>query len=297
MIETECFKELNVFSTDGTVPPDLDWKGQPSPQPKKGLLQRLFSRQVRVFAQSFLRSRSSGSSEPAPACARWVGTRGKQAKSPPHAALPDTRALGHPRKAAGSQPWPGWHSQRWGSRGAWDGVSWLSVLQSHREGDVAEGTKIASLLPSYMNNTILEEDFALGVGCLGSPEHFWQTLSQAERAVLSRDEENGSVLQLLWARFPACLLCPEQSLPSFQDWQSLGCCLSTAACSWGTRAWLALDPLSATRCRLLRPRGALSCASLFGGLPWPQPALGWDTPPFPRPAGPAGGWAAACSRG
>lgn len=48
MIETECFKELNVFSTDGTVPPDLDWKGQPSPQPKKGLLQRLFSRQVRV---------------------------------------------------------------------------------------------------------------------------------------------------------------------------------------------------------------------------------------------------------
>lgn len=54
MIETECFKELNVFSTDGTVPPDLDWKGQPSPQPKKGLLQRLFSRQVRVFAQQVL---------------------------------------------------------------------------------------------------------------------------------------------------------------------------------------------------------------------------------------------------
>lgn len=47
MIETECFKELNVFSTDGSVPPDLDWKGQPSPQPKKGLLQRFFSRQVR----------------------------------------------------------------------------------------------------------------------------------------------------------------------------------------------------------------------------------------------------------
>uniref|UniRef100_A0A8C3IBV5 G protein-coupled receptor kinase n=1 Tax=Chrysemys picta bellii TaxID=8478 RepID=A0A8C3IBV5_CHRPI len=45
MIESECFKELNVFSLDGAVPPDLDWKGQPSPQPKKGLLQRLFSRQ------------------------------------------------------------------------------------------------------------------------------------------------------------------------------------------------------------------------------------------------------------
>ncbi|MBN3298701.1 GRK6 kinase, partial [Amia calva] len=48
MIETECFKELNVFYTDGTVPPDLDWRGQPSPPPKQGLLQRLFGRQVRI---------------------------------------------------------------------------------------------------------------------------------------------------------------------------------------------------------------------------------------------------------
>ncbi|XP_075772121.1 G protein-coupled receptor kinase 6 isoform X5 [Pelodiscus sinensis] len=46
MIETECFTELNVLGPDGSVPPDLDWKGQPSPQPKKGLLQRLFSRQL-----------------------------------------------------------------------------------------------------------------------------------------------------------------------------------------------------------------------------------------------------------
>ncbi|XP_030069069.1 G protein-coupled receptor kinase 6 isoform X2 [Microcaecilia unicolor] len=45
MIETECFKELNVLTADGSVPPDLDWRGQPPPQPKKGLLQRLFSRQ------------------------------------------------------------------------------------------------------------------------------------------------------------------------------------------------------------------------------------------------------------
>nr|XP_033783525.1 G protein-coupled receptor kinase 6 isoform X2 [Geotrypetes seraphini] len=45
MIETECFKELNVLAADGSVPPDLDWRGQPPPQPKKGLLQRLFSRQ------------------------------------------------------------------------------------------------------------------------------------------------------------------------------------------------------------------------------------------------------------
>ncbi|XP_029546937.1 G protein-coupled receptor kinase 6 [Salmo trutta] len=45
MIESECFQELNVFHTDGTVPPDLDWRGQPSPPPKQGLLQRLFGRQ------------------------------------------------------------------------------------------------------------------------------------------------------------------------------------------------------------------------------------------------------------
>uniref|UniRef100_A0A4W4H651 G protein-coupled receptor kinase n=1 Tax=Electrophorus electricus TaxID=8005 RepID=A0A4W4H651_ELEEL len=46
MIESECFKELNVLNLDGTVPPDLDWRGQPSPPPKQGLLQRLFGRQV-----------------------------------------------------------------------------------------------------------------------------------------------------------------------------------------------------------------------------------------------------------
>ncbi|XP_049447327.1 G protein-coupled receptor kinase 6 [Epinephelus fuscoguttatus] len=45
MIETECFAELNIFHQDGTVPPDLDWRGQPSPPPKQGLLQRLFGRQ------------------------------------------------------------------------------------------------------------------------------------------------------------------------------------------------------------------------------------------------------------
>ncbi|XP_068601079.1 G protein-coupled receptor kinase 6 isoform X2 [Brachionichthys hirsutus] len=45
MIQTECFSELNVFHQDGTVPPDLDWRGQPSPPPKQGLLQRLFGRQ------------------------------------------------------------------------------------------------------------------------------------------------------------------------------------------------------------------------------------------------------------
>uniref|UniRef100_A0A672I6U7 G protein-coupled receptor kinase n=1 Tax=Salarias fasciatus TaxID=181472 RepID=A0A672I6U7_SALFA len=46
MIETECFSELNVFLPDGSVTPDLDWRGQPSPPPKRGLLQWLFVRQV-----------------------------------------------------------------------------------------------------------------------------------------------------------------------------------------------------------------------------------------------------------
>ncbi|XP_061754782.1 G protein-coupled receptor kinase 6 isoform X2 [Nerophis ophidion] len=45
MIETDCFAQLNVFYPDGTIPPDLDWRGQPSPPPKQGLLQRLFGRQ------------------------------------------------------------------------------------------------------------------------------------------------------------------------------------------------------------------------------------------------------------
>lgn len=96
MIETECFKELNVFSTDGTVPPDLDWKGQPSPQPKKGLLQRLFSRQVRGFAQCFFHSKSSGSSEPFPACARQNWQGGGHERAPRSLPLPlngQTRGL------------------------------------------------------------------------------------------------------------------------------------------------------------------------------------------------------------
>ncbi|CAM9370300.1 G protein-coupled receptor kinase 5-like [Lethenteron reissneri] len=45
MIETECFKELNVFGPDGAPTPDLDDNLPPQP-PKKGLLQRLFGRQV-----------------------------------------------------------------------------------------------------------------------------------------------------------------------------------------------------------------------------------------------------------
>lgn len=43
-------------------------------------------------------------------------------------------------------------------------MSWLNMLQSDRQRDVVEGTKIASLLLSYLNNTIPEEDLALGTG-------------------------------------------------------------------------------------------------------------------------------------
>uniref|UniRef100_A0A8I5TMW0 G protein-coupled receptor kinase n=1 Tax=Pongo abelii TaxID=9601 RepID=A0A8I5TMW0_PONAB len=46
MIETECFKELNVFGPNGTLSPDLNRNHPPEP-PKKGLLQRIFKRQVR----------------------------------------------------------------------------------------------------------------------------------------------------------------------------------------------------------------------------------------------------------
>ncbi|CAH2277314.1 G -coupled receptor kinase 6 isoform X1 [Pelobates cultripes] len=44
MIDTDCFWDLSALPTDGGTPPDLDWRGLPSPEPKKGLLQRFFSR-------------------------------------------------------------------------------------------------------------------------------------------------------------------------------------------------------------------------------------------------------------
>ncbi|KAM6294654.1 LOW QUALITY PROTEIN: G protein-coupled receptor kinase 5-like [Aegotheles albertisi] len=43
MIETECFKDLNVFGPSGTRSPDLDWGQLPEP-PRRSLLQRLFRR-------------------------------------------------------------------------------------------------------------------------------------------------------------------------------------------------------------------------------------------------------------
>uniref|UniRef100_A0A2I3FTG7 [G-protein-coupled receptor] kinase n=1 Tax=Nomascus leucogenys TaxID=61853 RepID=A0A2I3FTG7_NOMLE len=58
---------LNVFGLDGSVPPDLDWKGQPPASPKKGLLQRLFSRQrIAVETGATARKSSLPASSPQP---------------------------------------------------------------------------------------------------------------------------------------------------------------------------------------------------------------------------------------
>ncbi|XP_010778293.1 G protein-coupled receptor kinase 5 [Notothenia coriiceps] len=43
MIETECFRDLNVFGPQGTRPPDLDWSHPPEP-PRRSLLDRIFRR-------------------------------------------------------------------------------------------------------------------------------------------------------------------------------------------------------------------------------------------------------------
>nr|BAG60525.1 unnamed protein product [Homo sapiens] len=58
MIETECFKELNVFGPNGTLPPDLNRNHPPEP-PKKGLLQRLFKRQHQNNSKSSPSSKST----------------------------------------------------------------------------------------------------------------------------------------------------------------------------------------------------------------------------------------------
>ncbi|XP_037004730.1 G protein-coupled receptor kinase 5 isoform X3 [Artibeus jamaicensis] len=58
MIETECFKELNVFGPNGALPPDLNRSHPPEP-PKKGLLQRIFKRQHQNNAKSSPNSKTS----------------------------------------------------------------------------------------------------------------------------------------------------------------------------------------------------------------------------------------------
>uniref|UniRef100_A0A4X1SWX1 G protein-coupled receptor kinase 5 n=1 Tax=Sus scrofa TaxID=9823 RepID=A0A4X1SWX1_PIG len=58
MIETECFKELNVFGPNGTLSPDLNRSHPPEP-PKKGLLHRLFKRQHQNNSKSSPNSKAS----------------------------------------------------------------------------------------------------------------------------------------------------------------------------------------------------------------------------------------------
>ncbi|KAM8972439.1 G protein-coupled receptor kinase 5-like [Pelodytes ibericus] len=43
MIDTDCFKDLNIFGPSGMRSPDLDWRLLPEP-PKRSLLQRIFRR-------------------------------------------------------------------------------------------------------------------------------------------------------------------------------------------------------------------------------------------------------------
>uniref|UniRef100_UPI00398E6714 G protein-coupled receptor kinase 5-like isoform X2 n=1 Tax=Pristiophorus japonicus TaxID=55135 RepID=UPI00398E6714 len=51
MIDTECFKEVNTYGSDGTLSPDLD-SNKPDPPPKRGLWHRLCRREV-CFKSSF----------------------------------------------------------------------------------------------------------------------------------------------------------------------------------------------------------------------------------------------------
>ncbi|XP_026525617.1 G protein-coupled receptor kinase 5 [Notechis scutatus] len=58
MIETECFKELNVFGPNGTISPDLN-KNYPPEPPKKGLLHRIFKRQHQNNSKSSPNSKTN----------------------------------------------------------------------------------------------------------------------------------------------------------------------------------------------------------------------------------------------
>uniref|UniRef100_A0A4W6FV24 G protein-coupled receptor kinase n=1 Tax=Lates calcarifer TaxID=8187 RepID=A0A4W6FV24_LATCA len=54
MIETECFRDLNVFGPQGTRPPDLDWNQPPEP-PRRSLLDRIFRRHVSERSECSIR--------------------------------------------------------------------------------------------------------------------------------------------------------------------------------------------------------------------------------------------------
>ncbi|XP_072904014.1 G protein-coupled receptor kinase 5-like [Hemitrygon akajei] len=51
MIDTECFKEVNTYGSDGTLSPDLD-NSKPEPPPKRGVWYRLCRREM-CFKSSF----------------------------------------------------------------------------------------------------------------------------------------------------------------------------------------------------------------------------------------------------
>uniref|UniRef100_A0A3Q0SKH7 G protein-coupled receptor kinase n=1 Tax=Amphilophus citrinellus TaxID=61819 RepID=A0A3Q0SKH7_AMPCI len=51
MIETECFRDLNMFGPHGTRSPDLDWNQPPEP-PRRSLLDRIFRRHVSECADT-----------------------------------------------------------------------------------------------------------------------------------------------------------------------------------------------------------------------------------------------------
>ncbi|XP_034296153.1 G protein-coupled receptor kinase 5 isoform X2 [Pantherophis guttatus] len=58
MMETECFKELNLFGPNGTISPDLN-KNYPPEPPKKGLLHRIFKRQHQNNSKSAPNSKAN----------------------------------------------------------------------------------------------------------------------------------------------------------------------------------------------------------------------------------------------
>ncbi|XP_061624611.1 G protein-coupled receptor kinase 5 isoform X3 [Phyllopteryx taeniolatus] len=58
MIETECFRDLNVFAPQGMRPPDLDWSQPPEP-PRRSLLDRIFRRHHPEVSISHSRVQSS----------------------------------------------------------------------------------------------------------------------------------------------------------------------------------------------------------------------------------------------
>uniref|UniRef100_A0A672ZS22 G protein-coupled receptor kinase n=1 Tax=Sphaeramia orbicularis TaxID=375764 RepID=A0A672ZS22_9TELE len=53
MIETGCFRELNIFGPAGSRSPDLDWTKAPAENPKRSLLDRLFRRNHFLFNSAY----------------------------------------------------------------------------------------------------------------------------------------------------------------------------------------------------------------------------------------------------